>query len=793
MKLSKSEQDFKLLSEKPFDFIGLFIKYLHHWKWFVISLFICTAIAVIYVRFTLPLYKIETSLLFKDSHKGSGSSSMDAFNGRGLISQQNNVENEMEVLGSSLIGEKVVRELQNYASYTQFASLFNTLNYKEKVLYGEESPIHVTLSEEMLNKIESPIVFKVLIRPDGMFEFSGEHKDKSYTIKSALNDSAIIFPFGEINISKTDFIPNEEMLIEVVILNPMKVADQFINSLEMELTSKTSAVVEISLNWRHGIEGKDFLKHLVEVYNREMLSEQIDLADQTSMIIDNHIAKLSDELSEVDSQAEDYKQSQGITNIAAQSEMYNVQSSSIEQKILDVETQLSIVSDLYSFLQNNEAGAQLLPSNSGIGSANLNSIIADYNRLVMEKTKLSRVASSNNQAMIDLSNQIESMYKSVSFSVQNEINNLKTTERDLRGQLDIDKSRLKAAPRHERIYSEIQRQQGVKESLFLFLLQKKEEKYMNMATAEQNAKLIDFVRILGVVSPSKFLSLLIAMFVGFILPIIVIKIKELMRYHIAHKHELAEISDVPLLGEIPKTLETSRMLIKEDGTDSFTEMVRLLRANLLFVINSDNKKVINMVSSISGEGKTFMTINLATSLAMLDKKVLIIELDIRKPKFGLYLDFQNDGEGMTMFLSGHMSADKLIKQTNIHPNLFMINAGPTAPNPNELLAKPALDELIKDLRNQFDYILVDTAPIGLVSDSLILDRIADVNLYIVRADYTPKKNIEDATIIFHEEKLKNMFFILNSVDFDKRAYRYGYGRKYGYGYGLKKGMAYGYK
>ena len=258
MKLSKTEQDFKLLSEKPFDFIGLFIKYLHHWKWFVISLLICAAIAVIYLKFSLPLYKIETTLLFKDSHKGSGSSSMDAFNGRGLISQQNNVENEMEVLGSSLIGEKVVRELQNYASYTQYASLFNVLDYKKKVLYAEESPLHVTLSEEILNRIEKPIVFKVLIRPTGMFEFSGEHKDKSYTIKSALNDSAIIFPFGEVNIFKTDFVSKEEMLMEVTISNPMIAADQFISGLKMELTSKTSAVVEIALSWRHGLEGKDF-------------------------------------------------------------------------------------------------------------------------------------------------------------------------------------------------------------------------------------------------------------------------------------------------------------------------------------------------------------------------------------------------------------------------------------------------------------------------------------------------------------------------------------------------------
>ena len=792
MKLSKREQEFKLLSEKPFDFIGVFIKYLHHWKWFVASLLICIAIAVIYVKFSSPIYKINTSVLFKDSQRGSGSSSVNSFDGMGLVTQRNNVENEMEMLGSSLIAEKVVRELQNYTSYTQINSIFNILKYKQNVLYKNQSPIHVTLSDAMINEIESPYVFEVLALPNGMFEFSGRHLNKNYTIKSTLADSVVMFPFGEVSVVKTDYIPVEEMLMEVVIHHPMNVADQFSNSIKMELTSKTSAVVDLSLNWKHDLEGKDFLEHLIAAYNREMIGEQIGLADQTSQIIDAHLAQLSDELSAVDSQAEDFKQSQGITNIAAQSEMYNVQSSGIEQRLLDIETQLSIVSDLYGFIQNNDVGSQLIPSNSGIGSANLNSMIADYNRLVMEKTKLSRVASSNNQAMINLSSQIESMYKSVRSSLQSEMSNLRTSQRDLSGQLNIDKARVRAAPRNERIYSDIQRQQGVKESLFLFLLQKKEEKYMNMATVEPNTKLIDFVRILGVVSPNKIITFLIALAVGLIMPIIIIWIRGVMRYQISYKDELIEISDVPVLGEIPKTSETNKMLIKEAGNDSFTEMVRLLRTNLLFVIDSVDKKVVNMVSSISGEGKTFLTINLAKSLALLDKKVLIIELDIRKPKLGHYLEIENE-EGITMYLAGHLTADKLIKPTGIHPNLSMINAGPIAPNPNELLAKPALDHLIKELRNDFDYILVDTAPVGLVSDSLILNRIADVNLYVVRADYTPKKNIEDATMIYHDNKLKNMFFILNSVDFNKHTYRYGYGRKYGYGYSFKKGVAYGYE
>lgn len=791
MKLSKPEEEFKLLSEKSFDFIGLFIKYLTFWKWFLISLVLCIAIALLYVNFSLPMYRVQTSVLFQDSQRGSGSSAAGAFDGMGLITQRSNVENEMEMLGSAIIAEKVVRDLQIYTSYTQIGSFLDFIPYKEKVLYGNQSPIHITLSEDMLNSMRSAIILEVTAYPNGTFKFSGEHEGRSYTVKSSLMDSIVVFPFGEINAVKTDFTPSKEMLLEVVIQRPLSVGTQFINSVQMEVASKTSSVVTLSLNCRNGQEGKDFLEHLIEVYNREMLSEQLQLADKTSQIIDTHLAGLSDELSAVDSQAEDYKQSQGITDIANQSQLYNVQTSGIEQRLMDVETQLSIVSDLYNFVHNQEPSDQLLPANSGITSQSLNTMIANYNNLVMEKTKLSRVASSSNQAMIDLSNQIESMYRSVRSSLQNERNNLQIAVRDLSEQLNVDRARLRAIPRQQRIYSDITRQQGVKESLFLFLLQKKEEKYMNMATAEPNTKLIDYVRVLGVVSPNKMRTLLIAIFLGLLIPIIIIRIKELMRYQIAHKGELTEMSNVPVLAEIPKTLETSRMLIKEEGSDSFSEMVRLLRANLLFVINSVDKKVINMVSSISGEGKTFVAVNLATSLALLDKKVLVIELDIRKPKFGLYFDVPNEG-GMTLFLSGHETSENLIKPSGIHPNLSMINAGPVAPNPSELLAKPALDELIMDLRDQFDFIIIDTAPIGLVSDSLMLNRIADINLYIVRADYTPKKNIEDATIIYNGDKLKNMYFILNSVDFNKRYYKYGYGKKYGYGYSLKKGFAYGY-
>ena len=250
---------------------------------------------------------------------------------------------------------------------------------------------------------------------------------------------------------------------------------------------------------------------------------------------------------------------------------------------------------------------------------------------------------------------------------------------------------------------------------------------------------------------------------------------------------MEKITSVPVLGEIPKVvrneklLVTERTLITENGNDSFNEMIRLLRANLMFVINGNDKKVINVLSSLSGEGKTFTSINLSMSLALIDKRVLLIDMDIRKPKLSKELGLSSK-EGLTLYLSGSMAKEELIKPSGLHQNLSVITAGAIPPNPNELLAKPQLDELINDLRIDFDYIFIDTAPLGLVSDGFLLSRLADINLYIARSEYTPKKYLEDAGKYYMDGRLKRLYFILNSVNLDAAEYRYGFGKKYGYGY-----------
>jgi capsular exopolysaccharide synthesis family protein len=313
-----------------------------------------------------------------------------------------------------------------------------------------------------------------------------------------------------------------------------------------------------------------------------------------------------------------------------------------------------------------------------------------------------------------------------------------------------------------------------------------------MAVVVPKAKLIDRPHSSGSpVSPMRNVIMLIALVLGFVLPVLGLYIRNLLRYSVENKDELEKLSNVPILGEIPKSNETGNIIIHENSTNSFTEMFRLLRANLLFILNEPDKKVINVVSSIAGEGKTFICINLAMSLALLDKKVLIIGLDMRKPKLGEYIGLDNKS-GISLYLSGNLSREELIRPSGLHNKLSVIVAGPVPPNPNELLSKPLLDQLIMDCKEKFDYIILDTAPIGIVSDAYTLNRFASLNLFVIRAEYTPKKNIEDATNLYLHKKINNMYFVLNAADMHKTTYRYGYGKKYGYGYGNKYGYGYGY-
>jgi len=780
-------EEYEKESEQQIDLMGLFFKYLSYWNWFVASLLVCILLAVLYLKTTTPVYNVTSTVLLKDDKKGSGSGmDLSALKDLGMMDIKNNVDNELEILKTSNLTELAVRDLGLYVSYTDIGT------FKNKNLYGEDCPIHITLPDAVLDTLNQGYKFKVSAIQHGGFEFSGTYEDKDFNIKAAYNDSTAILPFGKIYFKRTASLSSDTKTIDVSIQSPVKVADNFLASTTMDLTSKTTSVVNITLKSTNVKAGKDYLNELIKVYNREDMEDQNQVSSNTNVFVETRLDSLAIELKRVESQVEKYKQQQGLTDIESEANLFIQKTGDYEQKRLEVETQLAIVSDIDEYIHKKENRYRLLPSGTGVQSESLNGLINDYNKLLLEKNRLSRTASHSNQSMLDLTAQIDGMFTTLQGSVRNEKRNLQITRQDLVKKDNENAGRIKAIPRQEREYTEIKRQQEIKQTLYLFLLQKKEENSLNMVGVVPGAKMIDKARSNGIpVSPKKPIILLLAIVLGILIPILVLYIRNLMRYHIENKDELEKISNVPILGEIAKSEQTGNVVIRERSTNRFTEMFRLLRTNLLFILGDKEQKVINVLSSIGGEGKTFICINLAMSLSLLDKKVLIIGLDVRKPKLGDYIGMDNK-TGITLYLSGNLNESELIRPSGIHPNLSIITAGPVPPNPGELMAKPALDTLIANCKKKFDYIIIDTAPIGMVSDSYSLNRFADVSLYVVRADYTPKKNIEDATMLFKQKKVNRMYFVLNAENFNKASYRYGYGRKYGYGYGNKYGYGSGY-
>jgi len=754
-------------------------RYLRYWKWFVASMVVCLTLAVVYLKMASPVYEVKAKILLNDNQKDGGTTvnTLNTIQDLGLFTIKNNTDNELEVLKTSYLMELSVRKLDMYAQY------FEIKDRRKKELYGGDCPISVRLSDVTLDTLRGKHDFEVQVRPNGTYFFTGTFNENDFIVRATDSDSLVALPFGVIYFSPGIYKPKEIMNVGVTLESPSKVADRLLKAMEIELASQTTTVVNLTLKTTNIKKGKDLINTYVETYKEEDVKDKNMMSSNTSEFLENLLSSLGNELTDAEKKVEYFKQREGLTDIGSEAQLFIQRTGEYEQRRLEVGTQLGIVRDLESYINKPENHYQLLPSGIGIESTNLNALISEYNNLLLERRRLTRTVTENNQVMIDLTDRIDALFKTVQSSVNNEKRSLLISQQDLNQKNSENAARIKSIPRQEREISDLSRQKNIKSQLYLYLLQKRDENFLSSAAVAPKFKVISYPRSNGVpVSPESDVIILLALLAGFFLPVIGISFRNLLHFTVENREELKLISSVPILGQIPKSLQAGNVYIHENDTDGFTEMFRLLRTNLMFVLNEPWKKVINIVSSVNGEGKTSITINLAHSLALLDKKVLMIGLDIRKPKMDQVLGLDNE-TGVTQYLSGHLNRNKLIRPSGLNPNLWVITAGPVPPNPNELLAKPALDELISLYRDQFDYILVDTPPIGAVSDGLLLNRFSDVNLYVVRADYTHKSAIIDANEIYNSQKLTNMYFVLNAADMKKDSNYYGYRKKYGNGYG----------
>ena len=581
----------------------------------------------------------------------------------------------------------------------------------------------------------------------------------------------------------------------------MRVAKGYCNSLSIAPTSKTTSVAVISLKNSSLQRGQDFINQLLEMYNRNTNNDKNEIAQKTAEFIDERIGIISKELGSTEANLETFKRDAGITDLTSEAQIALAGNAEYEKKSVENRTQISLVNDLRKYLRGNEY--EVLPSNVGLQDAALIGAIERYNEMLMERKRLLRTSTENNPTIVNLDTSIRAMKANVQATLEGTLQGLMITKESLdreASRYSRYSRRISNAPGQERAYVSIARQQEIKAGLYLMLLQKREENAIALAATANNAKIIDeAIADDTPVSPKGKMIYLIALVLGIGIPVGIIYLIELTKFKIEGRADVEKLTSVPVVGDIPLTDEKNdkngSIAVFENKNNLMSETFRNIRTNLQFMLDND-QKVILVTSTVSGEGKSFVSSNLAISLSLLGKKVVIVGLDIRKPGLNKVFQLSNKERGITQYLSNpETDLMELVQPSDVNKNLFILPGGTVPPNPTELLARNGLDRAIETLKKNFDYVILDTAPIGMVTDTLLIGRVADLSVYVCRADYTHKAEYTLINELSFEKKLPNLCTVINGVDLKKRKYGYYYGYgKYGkhYGYGKRYGYGYGY-
>ena len=778
-----------------FDLKAILMKLFIYWKWILVSVLLCLMCAFLYLRYATPVYRIQATVMINDEKKGSFQNQMMAMQDFGFMGTTGGVDNEIEIMRSKSMIKQAILDLGIYTTYQLKGRI------GQRVIYGEY-PIEVEISKEDLEKLTRGITLRISAADSTGYKIEYNYlKDTGELL--GFEKFVSVFPYvlespiGQLILSKGDVELPEGQTLLVSIIPPIKMAKSCLANLSIEPTSKTTSVAYISYLDVNKRRGMDFVNSLVAAYNRENNNDKNIVAMKTEEFIKERLDLVSAELDATEFEMAQYKKNSGLTTVVGDAQKILEASSEYEKKNVEIATQLKLITYLRSYVNNPENHLQAIPGNVGLTDASLSSLISKYNEGVVERNRMLRTASESNPAVVDITMSVELLAKTIKTSVESLYTSLTIQKQDVERQTAKFDSKKGAAPTQEKVLMGYERQQEVKSGLYLMLLQKREENSIALAATADNAKIIDAALANDFpVSPKRSMIWLVALVMGCAIPVAVIYAMELLRYKIEGRNDLEKLTKVPVLGDVAIAHNLKKgqrgIVVRENDNDMMAETFRSIRTNLQFVLDSPEKKVIQFTSTTSGEGKTFISSNLAMSLALLGKKVILIGLDIRKPRLAEMFGFADRSRGITAFLAGDPNDKELlfdqIIPSGINSNLDILPAGIVPPNPAELLSKVNLDNAISFLKEKYDYVLLDTAPVGLVTDTLIIARVADASVYVCRADYTAKNDLNLVNSLYNEGKLKNMSIVLNGVDMTKRkyGYYYGYGNygKYGrYGYG----------
>ena len=777
--------------KSSFDFAVIYTTLILNWKWFVLSLIICLGAAHIYLRYATPIYQAAAKLLIKEEQNGRRGNSIQSSANLGIISNSNGIDNEMEILKSRTLAQQAVYDLKLYTTYRHEGRI------KDHLIYGEQE-VNVDMDYEHLKKLNAPMSFKIT-REGRNYHVVGSYfvpiDDNSYNPGPVTVDKVITALPATLGtrVGMVKFTQNGNYMLrdgeslKVTMIAPEIAAGKYVGSLSVSPSTKATSIAQLVITDEIPQRAIDYLKQLAIVYNRQANEDKNQIAVRTEQFINQRLEKINAELGNTEGQLENYKKRNNMVQLSMNASTAFSNADSYAQKLNEANTQVALLDELTKYMNEPSNRHQPIPSNVGLNDASATSLINKYNEIALQRNQLLHSASESSPTVTPLTSQLDDLQASIKRAMSQARAGLNIQRNSIASQQGKYQGQISNTPEQERILTQIGRQQEVKSGLYLMLLQKREENSISLAATADKGKLIDNPVFAGKVTPKDSMILIIAFGLGLAIPALILFLLAFFRYKIEGHDDVAKLTKLPIIADVAIASDRAKtkadIVVHENKNNLMEEIFRSLRTNLQFLMK-EHDKVILMTSTTSGEGKTFIASNVAISFALLGKKVVLVGLDIRKPRLAELFEIDDHHHGITnLLIKDNITWDDVNKQivnSGVNNNLDLLMAGPVPPNPGELVTRKSLEETIDTLKEHYDYIIIDTAPIGLVTDTLALGRIANATVYVCRADYTQKSSFGLINGLAYEKKLPNMSIVLNGVDLSKKKYGYYYGYgKYG--------------
>jgi capsular exopolysaccharide synthesis family protein len=777
----KEEQNIPVSNEQNeliIDYQVLLRKCLKHWRWFVVSVLSCLIIAFVYIRYTAPVYNISASVLIqqkdqKGSLGGLSGGALGMLSGLGGISLSSSFDNEVEIMQSRTLLKKVVTDLGLYISTAQRRITgYNIPLYKT-------SPIQIYLSPEEATALESEIKVKTTYTPEGKLTAHIEYvqKEEEQKIEKTFDRLPAVFPtpVGVLSFTKNDSLvtamrkeeKSGDIQLITYINSPIEAAKAYKENLSIDENKKTT-IAQVSLQDNDKQRATDFVNYLVVCYNQDILDEKSKVVLKTSDFIRERMEIVNQELSTTESEIADFKQKSGLTDISADAQLLLQESAKYEQLRVENETQIRLIEFLRDYIQNPANTNEVIPANVGLQEGKLTAAIDEYNSLLAERRRLLRTSSESNPAVINLNDGIQTLQKSIQTTVASTLKGLQITQNDLERQMRQFTDRINNAPQQEREYINLARQQEIKNRLYLVLLQQREENILSLGLTTDTGRIVEETLADNYpVTPKKKIVVLAALFLGLCIPAGVIFLLDQFGTKMGNRSDIEKQTNTPFLAELlhGQQIQKGRLVVQENQNGPMEEAFRTLRTQLLYQLGTTDK-VILFTSAQGNEGTTFVASHTAASLAFLGKKVVVVDMNLRRPGLPQYFSLSTDAKGMTDYLNAPKQVRllDLVQPSAVHANLDILPGGALVTNSAELVSQDAFEDAIRQLKEKYDYVILDTAPLPLVTDTVLIGRTADICVFVCRAGVTPKSACDYLNTLSSEQKFPKLAVLLNDVE-----------------------------